>query len=693
MRTCGWLLAVLASVLVTLAVITSARRAHPGTARPTSVTPVAPDQIAAARERLQRFETAQREATDFAHLPSAHRTHGADPYALASLDADHVLGVLRGASAIVLLDRELRELQRIEVPGGAIAVAVSEHGQCWVGSERSHSLHHFAFDGKLLIDRGELQVPGLLGVRALAAGPLASLYVLDAVRGKLFTVDPQHRANPVRSERVLGHGPLALKRVGSFLIANLLLDHSLLVFRIDGWQLSPRARIRHDGPIWGFDAAAVGQGELLLTLSGVEDHALDRSDGSFGYIDSFAFTYLVPASGPARSSWRLNLSAWNVVTPKAPLLRVDGKEARVFIAGYGSDRAVELSFRVDSDLAPRVVSERFVPGTSAGLRLASGQLAFADPLLDAWLLRGEGAVRDLAPLIRPVVSPAAPRASEEERLGEALFFTTLMAPANSSEGAHSRFSCETCHFEGNVDGRVHFTGRGDVHVVTKPLRGLFNNRPHFSRALDPDLATMSQHEFRVAGLGSGRDPWFELQTVDYPWLVELGDYDSKLGPEALRRALIAFLMRFSHTPNPAVTGRDHYQPQEFRGAQLFRARCAQCHAARLQSDSPNTTLPFEAWEAAIFSEAGPLVWASAEYQRTGVTPYVHESGTRVPSLRRVCFKWPLFTNGSAATLADVVRGARFDDVHFFHAHAPEPPQLSAFTPDEERSLVRFLELL
>ncbi len=93
-------------------------------------------------------------------------------------------------------------------------------------------------------------------------------------------------------------------------------------------------------------------------------------------------------------------------------------------------------------------------------------------------------------------------------LGEALFFTTLMGPWNKSDGPLSRFTCETCHFEGYVDGRTHHTGRGDVHAVTKPLLGLFNNRPHFSRALDPDLVSVAFNEFRVAGAKSGRDPWY-----------------------------------------------------------------------------------------------------------------------------------------------------------------------------------------
>jgi cytochrome c peroxidase len=347
-----------------------------------------------------------------------------------------------------------------------------------------------------------------------------------------------------------------------------------------------------------------------------------------------------------------------------------------------------------------VQSEPFYPGTSAAIRLPSGDFAFADPLFDSWLLRpaSTAAERGEPGELRRVEAERAPRASPEERLGEALFFTTLMAPKNSSEGKQSRFTCETCHFEGYVDGRVHYTGRADVFATTKPLRGLFNNRPHFSRALDADLATVSHHEFRVAGKGNGADPWFELERSDFPWLALLGVTDDSVGAEALRRALIAFLMRFSHTTNPAVVGRTGFAPNELRGAELFRARCATCHAPRLQSDVPESALPFEAWQSAIFSPEGALVWASAEYRKTGVTPYVHELGARVPSLRRLFQKWPHFTNGSADTLLGVVGAARFDGQRFFHAQAPPGASaasapLQSFTPDEARDLVAFLELL
>src|SRR5262249_23039879 len=143
---------------------------------------------------------------------------------------------------------------------------------------------------------------------------------------------------------------------------------------------------------------------------------------------------------------------------------------------------------------------------------------------------------------RPARNPLA-------RLGEALFFTTLMGPWNRSDGPLSRFTCETCHFEGYVDGRVHHTGRGDVHAVNKPLLGLFNNRPHFSRALDPDLVAVAFNEFRVAGAKSGHDPWFPLSSAEFPWLARLGLTDTSFSPELLRKSLMEFLMVFNHRPN------------------------------------------------------------------------------------------------------------------------------------------------
>jgi hypothetical protein len=289
------------------------------------------------------------------------------------------------------------------------------------------------------------------------------------------------------------------------------------------------------------------------------------------------------------------------------------------------------------------------------------------------------------------VDDASGGRSSDSRLGEALFFTTLMAPWDRSDGRLSRFTCETCHFEGYVDGRTHFTGRGDVHATTKPLLGLFNNRPHFSRALDPDLTTMVDNEFRVAGAKSEHDPWFALSVADFPWVEGLTDGRRNLDPEALRRALMAFFMDFTHRPNPAVAGRSRWSDLERAGAAVFRSRCESCHEARLVADDPATRVPFDRWEELVMSREGPIVWAHSAYEQTGVVPYVNEKGARVVSLRRLYKKYPYFTNGSARDLASVLDRARFAPGRFVHDGPLEGA--AVLDAQEKTALAAFLDLL
>src|SRR5262249_35694904 len=182
---------------------------------------------------------------------------------------------------------------------------------------------------------------------------------------------------------------------------------------------------------------------------------------------------------------------------------------------------------------PEVHARALVPGTSADATLDGSRRLLADPLLDAWVVDDGG-----EPRVVPV--PGSRARDADTRLGEVLFFTTLMAPWNRTKGSVSRFTCETGHFEGYVDGRTPDPGRDDVMVPTRPLRGLFNDLPYFSRALDPDLTAMVHNEFRVAGRRSRHDPWFSIEPAGVPWLAYLDVGTAPLTPEALRRSLMPF---------------------------------------------------------------------------------------------------------------------------------------------------------
>jgi hypothetical protein len=594
---------------------------------------------------------------------------GPDPYRLVATGRGF-LGVLRGSRALVRLDAGLQELARLPLKEPPTALCVAEDGSAWSASRYGRTLSHVAADLRLVTTR-ELEAAGVADV---ACGEQGLVYVLPADGSQLLTL----AADGQELSRVPAlPGGLRLARRGRYLLESSLFERSLRV-----WELSPRgvplreaARIVHDGTLWAFDARARDD-QLVIAVAGVEDKPLVRSHGEFENIDSFVWLYAL-RGGSVRQLASLNVSEHGLVVPKAVQLRVEGERVTLTAIASGSGRWLRTELG-----SPRVETGPALPGVSDASFAESGEISYASPLFDSWVrLDGAGAH---ATRVEPERRPEL-----EERLGEALFFTELIAPENDSTGGHSRFSCETCHFEGSVDGRRHYTGRADVSVVTKPLFGLANNRPHFSRAMDPDLASVSHNEFRVAGAGSGTDPWFELETARFPWLHELGVERAALTPLELRQALVRFLYAFAPPPNPLTAGRAHFTPVEARGAAAFAERCASCHSPRLVSDDAKSAQPLESWERFVFSPNAPLVWARGDYAKTGVLPYVHDQGTRITSLRRLALKPRYFTNGSAATLSDVL--LRFREQS--HDAGTDSARLPPLSTETRSALLAFLRLL
>lgn len=661
------------------------------------VTSAAPPRGDHARElaALRAFEESRRSWQEIARRPPAEVALGPNPYRLAALPGGGAVGLLRGAAAIAVLEPDGRERERIEAPPSPTAVAVDGRGLVWVGGTGSPEIAIYRQEGDGLVRAGEVTLDGAWTARALVAGGERWMYAADERSGRVVALAvTRARSGAVSAvrQREVGRcgAPIALARTRRHLVASCLFDHALLAWPLgDGGRPTGEApvRIAHDGPLWSVDAVGAPDGDVLVA-GGVEDHPLEREDGGFGYIDSFLYAYRIDGDG-ARRLAAVNVSAHGVVTPKWLRAEIDGDTLRVVTAGYATALVAEVAIPLGGESAPRVATRAFWPGTTDWLPGAGGAAALAaSPLLDDWLVDAGGpdaparvAAPDTSGIARTV----------ESRIGEALLFTSLMAPWGSSEGRRSRFTCETCHFEAHGDGRVHYTGRGEVHASTRPLRGLVENRPHFSRALDRTTTKMVHAEFRVANRWNGRDPWFAVDAGDVPWLTAIEGAPRHLSPELLRRSLIAFLADFGFETNQAVRGRQRFTRLERAGAERFRERCAGCHRARVVTDDPASEVPFDRWEELIFAPAGPLVWASPEYQKTGVEPYVHERGARTPSLRRLHLKHPYFTSGSAASLDEVLARAGWVGDRFFHDGAPAGAvHLDA---GERRALRAFLELL
>jgi hypothetical protein len=675
------------------------------------------DAVAALRD----WENGTRATNDFARSAPSDATLGADPYALRALPAAAspaaFVGVLRGRGALVALDADLRELDRVAAPASPDGVAVAADGEVLVVGELSDRVARYRVRAGRIEPAGAVVLPGVRAMRDVAAGPEGAAYVVEEHDGRLIAMTPGREgadeAPAARADVPLCHGPFRVQRTPRHVVVDCLLDHAIVVRPVDARGFPAAAgesRIVHDGPMWGMDALEAPDGALLVAVGGVEDHPLDRTQGSFAFIDSYVTLYrwdpgeLAGGGAPAKLA-ETNTSALGLVTPKVVKLawRPAPGGLDLTVAGYATDRLLTLSWSRapaggDALGDPAVASRTVPPGSTAALLLADGGLAIANPLVDAWVKvppQGGGGGGGRAADVQSVEDGVSKRRSVASRVGEALFFTTLMAPWNKSEGRLSRFTCETCHWEGYVDGRNHDTGRkqGEVHVraTTKPLLGLMSNRPHFSRALDPDMATMVNAEFGVAGSKSDHDPWFAVRERDFPWLADVGVPEGSLPPEALRRSLMTFMMEFTHRTNPSVAGRTTWTPVERRGAAVFRDRCESCHEARLVADEPSSRVPFDAWEEDVMSPSDAIVWAHADYEKTGVEPYVNDKGARVVSLRRLYKKHPYFTNATARDLPDVLDKARFAGSTFYHENAPDGA--AALTADEKTALAAFLDLL
>jgi hypothetical protein len=647
-------------------------------------------EIQAALAELRSEEAALRAHTDFAAVPPSSRTLGANPYALVALDRTRFAGILRGDSRVVLLDERLAETSSLTTSPSPSALAVAPGGHLFVAGPLAAEVERFRVKGAALEPDGAVRLPSGSVPRALAADGRA-LVVLDFVGDRLFSL-PMARALAVPADTAVPRvtstcqGPFRAALSSHYVAVDCLFDHAISVLARDDAGEPGRevARIVHDGPLWSVALLEHGD-ELLIGAGGVEDHPLERRDRVFGYVDSFAYLYALERDGTLVRRRAVNTSELGVVVPKTVAFAERDGTPVLYALGYATSGLVTL-LPQSAD-----VSREAVPGCSA-LVVSGERLVCADPLLDAWV-----ELDAKRPVIHPARSPAPSDPSVNERLGEALFFTTLMAPDARSDGRLSRFTCETCHFEGATDGRVHNSGRHEIRVSTRPLFGLFNDAPHFSRAHDRDLTSVCNNEFAVENRGSPVDPWFSLETARFPWLAELGVAAARLTPLELRRSLFSFLARFSDEENPFVAAHAppaHFTPREREGAAIFRDRCASCHAARLVADDASTAVPFERWEALIFSSATPIVWARGDYEKTGVLPYVDPAGTRVPSLRRLYLKRPYLTNGTARALADVLERARFSDRVFFHA-APSTPEapLRSLPASERLALLDFLRLL
>jgi len=444
-------------------------------------------------------------------------------------------------------------------------------------------------------------------------------------------------------------------------------------------------------------AARHDDGVLTMLVVGLEDEPLERSGGSFGHIDSYLYCLDVDNVGLVRRRFALNLSELGIVVPKAVVFGGNANEA--FVVGAGNGRVARLT--IAANVTDRML-ETFDGLVGASDAIVVGiTLAITSPLVDAVAFIDVGPSRDSGlRRVVPIVDPRRPSASSLSRLGETLVFSTALAPEQSSDGPLSRFTCEACHNDGGVDGRVHHTGRidGEGHDVvasTKPLRGLFQNAPLFSRAFDDTVGGMVHAEVNVGNANSPRSPWTSLVvSLEAPFVRDVvGDaFGDVIDPVTQRRGMLQFFADDAPRPLPED---DTFLTPTAADWSVFDARCLGCHQARRFTNDANSVTTSVLRDRLWRSRS--LVWASDTRIDVGVRPLVREGGARVSSLRGIVDKRPLLTNGSARDLPHLLERLRVEDGHdgvpamVWHDGPLDRGQ--PLNDDEQRALLRVLQTL
>jgi hypothetical protein len=637
-------------------------------------------------------------------------TFGADPFRIRYLSrTDHYLILLRNASRIVLCDRRLRIIDSAAAPRSPVALDVVDDNLLLVGGERSGVIRRYQIRSNRIDALPDIELRDVVSVRDMVYDEDAgSLFLIDDFTRRLVqvrlplsrirqpAVRVRQRAFPVAP------GPLRILCVKNHLIIDCLLAHALQIIPLRGSvpDFSRATRIVNKGPFWSVSALRRDK-ELLIAAGGIENRPFSRKKGEFGFIDSFLYLFTLKMDRSGVFQWRekdysdrrryrsVNLSERGVLTPKAIVFSdTDQAEPGVWVTGYGSDRAAAYRIGAHGLALDREI--RVMPGISDAVVVTDpegGSLVYTTPLLDRVVKRDLG--KRGATTAHCFLN--FPMRYTPTRFGEILFFTDLMTPNNSSRGELSRFTCEACHFEGRFDGRVHFTGRDHIHTATKPVRGLADNVPIFSRAGDRSLSSMVMTEFLVAN--QHRQGVFDIRKDDYPWMSTVEGWPEKLPPLALRQGLLSFFVDFDHDPNPWRIRHPTLSRRARRGLLVFRNRCADCHQP-LRSTRTGNGVDFAHWARWLTHENLDLIWGAPFLARTGVKPYVDPAGARVPSLRRVWMKYPLFTNGSAQTIRDVLDGFRYMNStvwhHFDADGSPPESAVRSLTAEEKADLEALL---
>lgn len=641
------------------------------------------------------------------------------PTALVQNPRDGLLYVaLSTADAIVAIDVSVRPARTVaRIPSGPFpqALAVTATGEVIVACRYEPALGRIPpHPASVSVEQRYRRLPAgeVHGLRGLALSPHGELaYVAAPALDGVLAV--RLDGGGVAQRITTGPGPRALRLIDSVMRPALRPRDAASEARplLVVTHLNSRVVTAHEvaadgrlGPaVQRIETAAAAQDLLVvpepaptLLLLTHEDRRVDRSQPFVGGLDSVllqlplqagALPFLDPGPGQRPS---LNLTERPAGLAKLDAALYDAARGRLIVAGAATDNvwiggpgALAAAAGEGGPLPGRTVTVGSNP-TALAL-LADGRIAIAERLSDTVSLLDPQSGRSELVLVG-----APDRKSPAER-GELLFFSRQLFPRNVADGERSVYACSACHDDAHVDGRAHPARQNRFVSMTKTCRGIAQTAPYLFIGEMADLGSFADNLLASHAQGWERDPW---NFDKYP--VTIARHGPRprvlLQPAAVRAAMAAYLATIPSEPSPFVPLEATVLPDAARrGLALFRRSCAPCHQLVRDTGGPSSKpIPEEDLERELLR--GGVALTSSQRYSVG-TRDLREGGNNPPSLRGAWENGPYFSDGSAATLGEVLRRTR-PDPQAAAVHAPANAWPAPIFSDADRdALLAFLHCL
>jgi hypothetical protein len=628
----------------------------------------------------------------------------------------HVYVALSTRNEVVVLDGRSaspRVLTSIKTGRFPQALAVLPTGEVLVGCRYEPELGLIPPRPETLAESARyrrLPAGATHGRRGLATYPQAGVaYVASPADGGVYSVSlsgagPQgfvETGLSPRTVRVLSD-PQSAER--SLLFVINFIGRTVTVFDLhpDGSIGELIQTIATAAPVHDLLFVPLPQPTLVLLTH--EDRATDRSQPFVAGLDSVllllpaapALSRSLPFLGPqappfvdAGTGHRLSI---NLTERSAPLVKLDAlaydaARQRLAIVGAASDNVLLLpvtGLTEPAELARRTGVTVPVGRNPVALSLLpDGRILTADRLSDTLSLL------PLSPTGQPVrqVVLGQPDRRSAAALGELLFYSRALLPHNTADGERSLYSCSACHDDGHVDGRLHPARNNRFYSMTKTCRGIASTAPYLFLGEIADIDAFARNILSSHAQGADVAPdTFDQYATQVP-VFRGGRFVAKtLSPRLIRESMAAYLRTLPPEPSPfvAIDATELPEPAR-RGLRLFQQGCARCHKL-VGNSAEDDVIADEELQRRLLR--GQVALTSRE--RYDVGPKVlGNGGNNPPSLRGVWDNAPYFSDGSAATLDEVLRRSTLDPMRKAHdlGNSWPGPALSA---EERADLLAFL---